>query len=62
MHGLWGVANRWMLFGCKETSEQLASYICMYFTNAALTEPSVKQYLESGTFPFPEDAWAMYLS
>lgn len=62
MHGLWGVANRWMLFGCKETPEQLASYICMYFTNAALTEPSVKQYLESGTFPFPEDAWAMYLS
>ena len=62
MHGLWGVANRWILFGCKETPEQLASYICMYFTNAALTEPSVKQYLESGTFPFPEDAWAMYLS
>lgn len=62
MHGLWGIANRWLLFGCKETPEQLASYICMYFTNAALTEPSVRQYLESGTFPFPEDAWAMYLS
>ncbi len=60
MHGLWGMADRWLLRGCPETPEQLASYICMYFTNAALTEPSVQQYLESGTFPFPEDAWAMY--
>ena len=60
MHGLWGMADRWLLHGCPETPEQLASFICMYFTNAALTEPSVKQYLENGTFPFPEDAWAMY--
>lgn len=62
INGLWGIADRWIIDGCKETPEELASYIITFYTMTFYTEPACKQYAKDGTFPFPMPDYAPEVS
>ena len=52
MAGLWGMANRWMIYGCKESPEELAQYVVAYFVETYEIEPICQYYDKYKKYPF----------
>ncbi|SNR99566.1 transcriptional regulator, TetR family [Anaerovirgula multivorans] len=52
MEGLWGMAYRWMLNGCKETPEELAQYLVAYIVETYEGEPDCQYYDQHQTYPY----------
>ncbi len=52
MGGFWGMANRWLLNGCKESPEELAQYIVAYLVESYELEPACQYYDKHGKYPY----------
>lgn len=58
MSGFWGMANRWLLNGCKESPEELAQYVVAYFVETYQLEPACQYWDKNKESPksFPPSA------
>ena len=52
MSGFWGMANRWLLHGCKESPEELAQYVVAYFVETYQLEPACQYWDKNHEYPF----------
>lgn len=52
VNGLWGIANRWLMYGCKETPEELAQYVIGFIVESYEDEPDCRYYDENKKFPY----------
>ena len=52
MSGFWGMANRWLLNGCKESPEELAQYVVAYFVETYQLEPACQYWDKNHEYPF----------
>lgn len=52
MGGFWGMTNRWLQNGCKESPEELAQYVIAYLVESYETEPSCQYYDRNKEYPF----------
>lgn len=52
MNGLWGIANRWLMYGCKESPEELTQYIIAYIVESYEIEPDCQYYEKNKKYPY----------
>lgn len=52
MNGLWGIANRWTMYGCKESPEELAQYVVAFFVESYEHEPDCQYHRQHGKYPY----------
>lgn len=52
MSGLWGMANRWLMNGCKESPEELAQDVVAYIVESYEVEPACQYYDSHKQYPF----------
>ncbi|KPU43249.1 bacterial regulatory protein, tetR family [Oxobacter pfennigii] len=52
MGGFWGMANRWLLHGCKESPEELAQYVVAYLVESYELEPGCQYYDKHKAYPY----------
>lgn len=52
VNGLWGMANRWLMYGCKESPEELAQYVIGYFVETYESEPHCQYYDRYKKYPY----------
>lgn len=52
MEGLWGMAYRWLLGGCRESPEELAQYTVAYLVEGFENEPDCQYYAIHKAYPY----------
>ncbi|MGO5066446.1 MULTISPECIES: TetR/AcrR family transcriptional regulator [unclassified Clostridium] len=52
MQGLWGMTNRWILHGYKETPEELVQYLIAYIVETYELEPDCQYYDVHNQYPY----------
>lgn len=52
MWGFWGMTQRWIIGGCRESVEELVQYVIAYFVESYELEPACQFYQEHGKYPF----------
>jgi len=52
INGLWGMVNRWTIYGCKESPEELAQYVIAFLVESYENEPDCQYYDEHEVYPY----------
>lgn len=52
INGLWGIANRWLMHGCKESPDELAQYVISFIVESYENEPDCQHYAQHKAYPY----------